>query len=204
MQRSASACKSFIGVPRSFPPGPSAALAVTGPIALGVFPFASVVCLRKLFIRFCVVLAGGSPVGRPAVPRPGSHVRVDRRPRAAACAAGSPAGRVGAQRPHAGVRQGRRVPQRKARPRGVGQGLSATNARLRARLLCRSYIANSLLPTRNMTVKIRVPGVSSRARLTSPRRRRVRRARAAPPTWHMSGEPIDSCTLRANSHCRTR
>jgi hypothetical protein len=25
-----------------------------------------------------------------------------------------------------------------------------------------------------------------------------------PATWRMSGEPTDSCTLRANSHCRTR
>lgn len=23
-------------------------------------------------------------------------------------------------------------------------------------------------------------------------------------TWRMSGEPVDSCTLRVNSHCRTR
>ena len=27
---------------------------------------------------------------------------------------------------------------------------------------------------------------------------------SCPATWHMSGEPIDSCTLRANSHNRTR
>ncbi len=144
------------------------------------FPFASVVCPRKLLIRFCVVLAGGSPVGRPSVPRPGSHVRVDRP--TVACAAGSALGQVGARRSHTGRAPGSAgaVAESPA-PGGLGQGLSATNARLRTRLLCRSYIANSLLPTRNMSCPD--PGARRvvKSQVDVPAGRRVMRARAALP-----------------------
>jgi hypothetical protein len=131
-------------------------------------------------------------------------VRVDRRPRAAACAAAAPPAGQARNGLMPAVRQGRRVPQRKTRPRGGRARAFRHQCQVR-RSPPISQLHRKLAPA-DPDRECPDPGAQRvvKSQVDVPRWRRVRRARAAPPPWHMSGEPIDSRTPRADSHCRTR
>jgi hypothetical protein len=102
MQRSASACKSFIGIPRSFPTGTVSGIGHHRTHCVGRIP----VRVRRLpeeVVNQVLRGLGWRQSGGPSC-RSGTGLTCARgsTPTGGGLRGGSPAGRVGAQRPHAG------------------------------------------------------------------------------------------------------